>query len=64
MERLLLLWDEMDDCFSAGRHLVGGALSEVAGATQRAAAHLAGSSAAVRVHRALTWLRARPTDQP
>jgi hypothetical protein len=41
MERFLLLWDEMDDFIGIGRHVVGGALSEVADATGRAAAQMA-----------------------
>jgi hypothetical protein len=41
MERFLLLWDEMDDFIGVGRHVVGGAVSEVVDATGRAAAQVA-----------------------
>jgi hypothetical protein len=41
MERLLLLWDEMDDCLGVGRHVVAGAMSEVLDAAARAAAQIA-----------------------
>lgn len=58
MERFLLLWDEMDDFFGIGRHVIGGACSEVASATNRAADQLIGWTAA-----ASAWMGVRESNQ-
>jgi hypothetical protein len=59
MERFLLLWDEMDEYVGLGRIFIGGACSDVASATTRAADHVKGWTAA-----ASAWMGARHMDQP
>ncbi|HUK00957.1 MAG TPA: hypothetical protein VLW26_01610 [Steroidobacteraceae bacterium] len=51
MERLLLLWDELDDLAGAFRHLAGSAAEEVAGIAAplgAAVSAVAGSMLAIR----------------